>query len=127
MTLISLSRSRPCRASAALAAGDRTYVGFTAAPATAIELPGTGRDLRAVHRLPNHDPVMRLAAPGFAMGCIKSITQSGSFAINGIPVPITHPVTVQFGTYSNESSGNQVFLVVPPKDKNRSWPLPSRK
>jgi len=60
---------------------------------------------------------MRLAAPGFAMGCIKSITQSGTFTINGIPVQIMHPVIVQFGTYSDQdSSGNQVFHLVPPQD-----------
>jgi hypothetical protein len=66
---------------------------------------------------PLHDPIMRQAAPGFAMGCIKSITASGTFTINGLPVQITHPVTVQFGTYSDlDASGNQVFHVVPPQD-----------
>src|SRR5262245_34318759 len=60
---------------------------------------------------------MWLAAPGFAMGCIKSITQSGTFTINGIPVQIMHPVSVQFGSYSDQdSSGNQVFHLVPPQD-----------
>ena len=60
---------------------------------------------------------MRLAAPGFGMGCIKSVTASGSFTVNGVPVLITHPVTVQFGTYSDlDSNGNQIFHVVPPQD-----------
>jgi hypothetical protein len=118
MTLISRVRHALVAPSAALAAGVLIYVGFIAAPAMAIGYPAPGGIYAPFTDCPLHDPVMRLAAPGFAMGCIKSITPSGSFAINGIPVPITHPVTVQFGTYSNQdSSGNQVFFVVPPKDK----------
>ena len=118
MTLMSRVRHALVAPSAALAAGALLYVGFSAAPAMAIGYPAPGGIYAPFTDCPLHDPVMRLAAPGFAMGCIKSITQSGSFAINGIPVPITHPVTVQFGTYSNQdSSGNQVFFVVPPKDK----------
>jgi hypothetical protein len=100
------------------AAGALIYAGVVAAPAMAIGYPAPGGIYATFTDCPLHNPVMRLAAPGFAMGCIKSITPSGSFAINGIPVPITNPVTVQFGTYSDlDSSGNQVFFVVPPQDK----------
>jgi hypothetical protein len=93
------------------------YAGVVAAPAMAVGYPAPGGIYAPFTDCPLHNPAMRLAAPGFAMGCIKSITPSGTFAINGIPVPITHPVIVQFGTYSDmDSSGNQVFHVVPPQD-----------
>lgn len=91
--------------------------GAVAAPAMAVGYPAPGGIYAPFTDCPLHDPEMRLAAPGFAMGCIKSVTASGSFSVNGIPVPITNPVTVQFGTYSDlDSSGNQVFHVVPPQD-----------
>jgi hypothetical protein len=85
----------------------------------AVGYPAPGGIYTPFTDCPLHDPIMRLAAPGLAMGCIKSITASGTFTINGIPVPITHPVIVQFGTYSDlDSSGTQVFHVVPPQDGN---------
>ena len=105
--------------SAALVGGALMYVGLVATPARAVGYPAPGGIYAPFTDCPLHNPVMRLAAPGFAMGCIKSITPSGIFTINGIPVPITQPVTVQFGTYSDQdSSGNQVFHVVPPQDHN---------
>jgi hypothetical protein len=88
-----------------------------AGPARGVGYPAPGGIYAPFTDCPLHDPEMRLAAPGFAMGCIKSVTAGGSFTVNGIPVPITHPVTVQFGTYSDlDSNGNQVFHVVPPQD-----------
>lgn len=99
------------------AAGALMYAGVVATPAMAVGYPAPGGIYAPFTDCPLHDPEMRLAAPGFAMGCIKSVTASGSFTVNGIPVQITHPVTVQFGTYSDlDSSGNQVFHVVPPQD-----------
>src|SRR5262245_12712302 len=101
------------------AAGALIYAAAVPVPAMAVGYPAPGGIYTPFTDCPLHNPVMRLAAPGFAMGCIKSITSSGSFSVNGIPVPITHPVTVQFGTYSDQdSSGNQVFHVVPPQDHN---------
>ena len=92
-------------------------VGVGAAPAVAVGYPAPGGIYAPFVDCPLHDPEMRLAAPGFAMGCIQSVTASGSFTVGGIPVPITQPVTVQFGTYSDsDSNGNQVFHVVPPQD-----------
>ena len=94
-------------------------IGLAATPAMAVGYPAPGGIYTPFTDCPLHNPVMRQAAPGFAMGCIKSITPSGVFTINGIPVPITQPVTVQFGTYSDsDANGNQVFHVVPPQDKN---------
>lgn len=99
------------------AAGALIYAGVAAAPAMAVGYPAPGGIYAPFTDCPLHDPEMLLAAPGFAMGCIKSVTASGSFTVHGIPVQITHPVTVQFGTYSDlDSSGNQVFHVVPPQD-----------
>src|SRR6476619_3066875 len=99
-----------------VAAGVIAYTALVAAPARAIGYPAPGGIYAPFTDCPLHDPIMRQAAPGFAMGCIKSITASGTFTINGLPVQITHPVTVQFGTYSNlDDSGNQVFHVVPPQ------------
>ena len=93
-------------------------IGLAATPAMAVGYPAPGGIYTPFTDCPLHNPVMRQAAPGFAMGCIKSITPSGVFTINGIPVPITQPVTVQFGTYSDsDANGNQVFHVVPPQDK----------
>ncbi len=101
----------------ALATAVLAHATLVAAPAMAIGYPAPGGIYAPFTNCPLHDPEMRLAAPGFAMGCIKSITASGSFTINGLPVQITHPVIVQFGTYSNlDDSGNQVFHVVPPQD-----------
>jgi hypothetical protein len=88
-----------------------------AAPAMAVGYPAPGGIYAPFVDCPLHDPEMRLAAPGFAMGCIQSITASGSLTVGFVPVPITQPVTVQFGTYSDlDSNGNQVFHVVPPQD-----------
>ena len=116
-------RSSPVRhlrvaARAALAAtGVLVYAAVVAAPAMAVGYPAPGGIYAPFTDCPLHDPEMRLAEPGFAMGCIKSVTASGSFTVNGVPVLITHPVTVQFGTYSDlDGSGNQVFHVVPPQD-----------
>jgi len=93
------------------------YAGLVAAPAMAVGYPAPGGIYAPFTDCPLHDPEMLLAAPGFAMGCIKSTTASGSFTVNGIPVQITHPVIVQFGTYSDlDSMGNQVFHVVPTQD-----------
>jgi hypothetical protein len=119
MTWISRVRHALVAPSVALAAGVLLSAPFVAAPAMAIGYPAPGGIYAPFTDCPLHNPEMRLAAPGFAMGCIKSITASGTFTVNGIPVPITQPVIVQFGTYSDQdSAGNQVFHVVPPQDKN---------
>ena len=104
--------------SVALAAmGMLAYAAIVSPPVLAVGYPAPGGIYEPFTDCPLHDPEMRLAEPGFAMGCIKSITAGGSFTVNGIPVIITHPVTVQFGTYSDtDSTGNQVFHVVPPQD-----------
>lgn len=100
-----------------LAVAGALSAAFAAAPAGAVGYPAPGGIYAPFTDCPLHDPEMRLAAPGFAMGCIKSVTASGLFVVHGVPVPVTHPVTVQFGTYSDvDSSGNQVFHVVPPQD-----------
>jgi hypothetical protein len=100
------------------ASGMFVYTAVIAAPAmAAIGYPDPGGIYAPFTDCPLHDPIMRQAEPGFAMGCIKSITASGTFTINGVPVQFTHPVTVQFGTYSDlDATGNQVFHVVPPAD-----------
>jgi len=104
-------------AKAMLAAGVLGCAIVFVGPAMGVGYPAPGGIYAPFTDCPLHDPEMRLAAPGFAMGCIKSITAGGSFSVNGIPVPITHPVTVQFGTYSDlDSMGNQVFHVVPTQD-----------
>jgi hypothetical protein len=101
-------------------AGALIYAGGVAAPAMASPYPPPGGIFAPFTDCPLKNRILRQAAPGFAMGCIKSITASGTFTVNGIPVPITQPVTVQFGTYSDQdSSGNQVFHVVPTRDKNK--------
>jgi hypothetical protein len=103
-----------------LAAAALAHATLVAAPAMAVGYPAPGGIYAPFTDCPLHDPEMRLAAPGFAMGCIKSITASGTFTINGLPLQITHPVIVQFGTYSDlDGSGNQVFHVVPPQDGNQ--------
>src|SRR5215468_5192216 len=104
-------------AKAMLAAGVLGCAIVFVGPAMAVGYPAPGGIYAPFTDCPLHDPEMRLAAPGFAMGCIKSVTASGSFSVNGIPVPITQPVTVQFGTYSDtDANGNQVFHVVPTQD-----------
>jgi hypothetical protein len=98
-------------------AGALIYAGIAAGPAQAVGYPAPGGIYAPFTDCPLHNPEMRLAGPGLAMGCIKSITPSGIFTISGIPVAITNPVTVQFGTYSIiDSNGDQVFQVVPPQD-----------
>lgn len=100
------------------AAGVLGYTMVVAAAASAaIGYPDPGGIYTPFTDCPLHNPIMQQAEPGFAMGCIKSITASGTFTINGLPVQITHPVTVQFGTYSDtDANGDQVFHVVPPAD-----------
>lgn len=113
------SRSRHLHLAAATstAAGLLAYTAVVAV--AAIGYPDPGGIYAPFTDCPLHNPIMRQAEPGFAMGCIKSITASGTFTINGLPVQITHPVTVQFGTYSDtDANGNQVFHVVPTADGN---------
>ena len=118
----STADTRPMTRGAAtmLAAAALAWTVTVPAPAmAAIGYPDPGGIYTPFTDCPLHNPAMRLAAPGFAMGCIKSITPSGTFTINGVPVAITQPVIVQFGTYSDmDANGNQVFHVVPTQDGN---------
>jgi hypothetical protein len=52
------------------------------------------------------------SAGGTQVGCAASISTSGTVTIHGIPVPVTHPVIVQFG--ERETSAG--FVVFPPAD-----------
>src|SRR5215510_649460 len=101
-----IRRFRVVAAATVAAGGLLISAAMVAGSAMAVGYPAPGGIYAPFTDCPLHDPEMRLAGPGLAMGCIKSITPSGTFTINGIPVAITHPVTVQFGTYSViDSSG----------------------
>jgi len=68
---------------------------------------------------------MQLSVPNLATGCVASENTSGTFTIHGIPVSITHPVTVQFGFYSAlDSNGNQILTPVMPADGRSLQDLP---
>ena len=118
------------------AAGALIYAGVLVAPASAgnpatfgfnggrnvlnapsVGYPPPGNIYAPFTDCPLNDPVLNQSVSGLATGCLSSTATSGSFAIRGIPVPITHPVTVQLGFYSLiDSAGNQIFPSVPPLD-----------
>ena len=99
-------------------AGALIYAGVVAAPAMAASYPPPGGIYAPFTDCPIKNRIMRQSPPGDATGCIASVSTSGTFTINGIPVAITHPVIVQFGVWSDESSGTQVLQVVPTRNKN---------
>src|SRR5262249_45960073 len=102
------------------AAGALTSAGVVAAPAMAASYPPPGGIYAPFTDCPIKNRILRQSAPNSATGCIASVSTSGSFTINGIPVAITHPVIVQFGVWSDLSTGNQVLQVVPTRDKNNA-------
>ena len=101
-------------------AGALIYAGVVAAPAMAASYPPPGGIYAPFTDCPIKNRIMRQSPPGDATGCIASVSTSGTFTINGIPVAITHPVIVQFGVWSDLSSGNQVLQPVPVRDKNKA-------
>ena len=115
MTWISRVRYALVAPSMALAAGVLLSAPFVAAPAmAAVGYPTPGGIYAPFTNCPLRNPVMRGSVGGSATGCIASINTSGTFTINGIPTPITHPVIVQFGVWSppnatpNQFSGGVV-------------------
>jgi hypothetical protein len=110
MSLISGKRRiRRAAATATLAAtGALISAGVMAAPAgAAVGYPTPGGIYAPFTDCPLTDPAMDNSLPGLATGCIASISDSGTFTVHGIPVAITHPVTVQFGVTSPSNTGNQ--------------------
>jgi hypothetical protein len=99
-------------------AGALIYAGVVAAPAMAIGYPAPGGIYTPFTDCPLHNPLMRQSVGGLATGCIKSVSTSGSFTINGIPVSITHPVIVQFGVWDPPNASPNQFSggVLPPAD-----------
>jgi hypothetical protein len=106
---------RPARiAGLAAVAATLAYAAAVAAPAMAY--PAPGGIYAPFTDCPLDNPAYQNATPGDGSGCLASISRSGSLSIAGVTVPITHQVTTQFGWYSFDSSGTQVFLPVTPDD-----------
>ena len=85
--------------------------------APSIGYPAPGGIYAPFTDCPLNNPAMELSVPDLATGCVASENTSGTFTISGIPVSITHPVTVQFGFYSAlDSNGNQIFPLLMPAD-----------
>ena len=84
-------------------AGALIYAGVVAAPAMAASYPPPGGIYAPFTDCPIKNRIMRQSPPGDATGCIASVSTSGTFTINGIPVAITHPVIVQFGVWSDST------------------------
>jgi hypothetical protein len=85
--------------------------------APSIGYPAPGGIYAPFTDCPLNNPAMELSVPDLATGCVASDNTSGTFTIHGIPVSITHPVTVQFGFYSAlDSNGNQIFPLLMPAD-----------
>jgi hypothetical protein len=108
-------------ASSALAA-QATSFGINGAPNVfnppSIGYPAPGGIYAPFTDCPLHNPLMEGSVGGLATGCIASISTSGSFTINGIPTPITHPVIVQFGVWDPPNAMPSQFSggVLPPAD-----------
>jgi hypothetical protein len=108
-------------ASSALAA-QATSFGVNGGPNVfnppSIGYPAPGNIYAPFTDCPLHNPVMEGSVGGLATGCIASINTSGSFTINGIPTPITHPVIVQFGVWDPPNAVDNQFAggVVQPAD-----------
>jgi hypothetical protein len=98
-------------ASSALAA-QATHFGVNGGPNVfnppSLGYPAPGNIYAPFTDCPLNNPIMDGSVGGLATGCIASINTSGSFTINGIPTPITHPVIVQFGVWDPpDAVGNQ--------------------
>jgi hypothetical protein len=106
-------------ATAALAAaGTLLYAAVTAGPAAAEGYPAPGGIYAPFTDCPLNNPIMDQSVGGLATGCIASISDSGTFTIHGIPVAVTHPVTVQFGVWDPPNAVGNQFQggVLPPLD-----------
>lgn len=80
--------------------------------------PAPGGTLAPFTDCPLNNALMRQSVGGLATGCIASISTSGTFTIHGIPMPITHPVTVQFGVWDPPNATPTQFSggILPPLD-----------
>ena len=93
--------------------------------APSIGQPAPGGIYAPFTDCPINNPAMELSVPNLATGCVASENTSGTFTIHGIPVSITHPVTVQFGFYSQlDSNGNQILPLLMPADGRSLQDLP---
>jgi len=93
--------------------------------APSIGQPAPGGIYAPFTDCPINNPDMELSVPNLATGCVASENTSGTFTIHGIPVSITHPVTVQFGFYSQlDSNGNQILPLLMPADGRSLQDLP---
>lgn len=106
-------------ATPAMAANPSTF-GIHGGPnvlkAPSVGYPAPGSIYAPFTDCPLNSPAMQTpseSAGGKQVGCVASISTSGTFAINGIPVSITHPVVVQFGETQNPDG---TFTVVAPLD-----------
>jgi hypothetical protein len=94
-------------------AGQPTKFGIHGGPnilnAPSVGYPAPGNIYAPFTDCPLHNPLMDGSVGGLATGCIASISTSGSFTINHIPVAITHPVTVQFGVWDPPNAGSNQF------------------
>ena len=96
MASTSRARRRFGAASTAFAAAAALIIA-AAVPAAAVDYPAPGGIYTPFTNCPLTNPLMDLSVGGAATGCIASVSTSGTFSIHGIPVPVTHAVTVQFG------------------------------
>jgi hypothetical protein len=72
--------------------------------APSVGYPAPGGIYAPFTDCPLNNHVMEGSVSGLATGCIASVNTSGTFTINGIPVAIKHPVTVQFGVWDPPSA-----------------------
>lgn len=85
----------------ALAAVASAVLLATAAPAQAVPAPGgpyTGMGACPVSSPAMSDPT------NLQVGCVVSVTNTGSFTIGSTTVPLTSPITLQFGVYRGKST-----------------------
>ncbi|MFF7637856.1 hypothetical protein ACFZB9_32620 [Kitasatospora sp. NPDC008050] len=97
-TALSAKRLLPALAAVASAVLLATAAPAQAAPATAPGGPYTGMGNCPVGSPGLSDPT------NLQVGCVVSVTNTGSFTIGSTTVPLTSPITLQFGVYWGKSA-----------------------
>ncbi|MGF1430220.1 hypothetical protein [Kitasatospora sp. LaBMicrA B282] len=98
----------PLRLLPALALAAGTVLLATALPAQAAPATAPGGPYTGMGNCPLGAPALT-DPTDLQVGCVLSVTNSGSFTIGSTTVPLTSPITLQFGVYWDKSAPKVTF------------------